>query len=84
MTTFLEPVEAAPRPDHGLLHGIFRVENRTQHSVEVADQLGPVCLQSKRRRLVTESDSADFQPLHPRPLVRTACAVCALWHRHLP
>ena len=42
----LEPVVAAPGPDHGVLHGVLGLGGRTEHAVAVAGQLPAVLLQT--------------------------------------
>ena len=41
----LEPADAAPRPQEGVLHGVLGLEARTEHAVAVAGQLPAVLLQ---------------------------------------
>jgi hypothetical protein len=42
----LEPVEAPPRSEHRLLHGVLGLERRAEHAVGVRRELSPVQLQS--------------------------------------
>ena len=46
-----ETVEAPPRPDHRLLHGVVRLEARAQHPVAVAGELAAVLLDIDREGL---------------------------------
>jgi hypothetical protein len=43
----LEPLEAPPCTEEGLLHGILGLERRAQHPVGVAGQLGPVLFEQR-------------------------------------
>ncbi len=43
----VEAVEAAPRPDQRLLHGVLRLEPGREEPVAVRGQLGPMPLQQR-------------------------------------
>src|SRR5262249_38653604 len=44
----LEATESAPRPYHGLLHGVVSIRDRAHHAVAVARECGAVLLEVGR------------------------------------
>ena len=60
----LEAVDAPPRPDDGLLHGVFRIETRAEHAIAVSGELPAMLLQVLRPYLGVDR--------HGRPSYRDA------------